>query len=244
LLQTYQRSYDRAMSKVQALSNTVSRSPKANDAVEAITGKTFLSPVCTRWCSEYYAVERVLDIGLDKVVECQKALGQSLMTQADMKFLNSFISVMRPIVVAMKLIEGENHCYIGQIIPTIMGLQRKLEIASTDQSMRPLTTALLSGLRNRFQSTMDSEEYRIATMLHPKFKLAFLPDEQARMESRQLLLNYVQQVQREVTGPSPSQSESALTEAPDDEDIYSFLNKPDQSATSLSDEVIGIMSSC
>lgn len=44
----YQRSYDRATSKVQALSNAVNHSPKQNDAVEAITGTTFLQPVCTR----------------------------------------------------------------------------------------------------------------------------------------------------------------------------------------------------
>ena len=122
----FQRSYDRAMAKVQALSNIVSRSPKANDTVEDITGKTFLKPTCTRWCSEYYAVERVVEIGLDKVVECETALGLSVMTSADMKFLTSFIKVMKPIVSAMKLIEGESHCYVGQLIPTIMGLQRKL----------------------------------------------------------------------------------------------------------------------
>ena len=122
----FQRSYDRAMAKVQALSNVVSRSPKANDTVEEITGHTFLKPTCTRWCSEYYAVERVVEIGLDKVVECETALGLSVMTSADMKFLISFIKVMRPIVAAMKLIEGENNCYVGQLIPTIMGLQMKL----------------------------------------------------------------------------------------------------------------------
>jgi hypothetical protein len=234
---TYQRIFDRAMSKVQALSNIVSKSPKANDTVQEITGKTFLRPTCTRWCSEYYAVERVVEIGLDKVVECQKALGHSEMTVGDMKFLTSFINVMRPLVVAMKLIEGESQCYMGQLIPTIMGLKRKLEIVS-DDVLRPLTTALLSGIQKRFQSTLDNEEYRIATMLHPKFKLAFLQDEQARMQGRQLLLTYVQQVQREVAGPTASASGSALSESEDDEDLYSFLNKPAASSSTVSDEVI------
>lgn len=196
----YQRSYDRAMSKVQALSNIVSKSPKANDTVEEITGKTFLKPTSTRWCSEYYAVERVVDVGLDKVVECQKALGHSEMTLADMKFLTAFINVMRPLVVAMKLIEGESQCYIGQLIPTIMGLKRKLEMVSDDVSMKPLTTALLNGIQNRFQVTLNSLEYRSATMLHPKFKLAFLQYEQAWMQGRQMLLTYVQQVEQEVVG--------------------------------------------
>lgn len=219
----------------------VSNSPKANDTVEEITGKTFLKPTCTRWCSEYYAVERVVEVGLNKVMECQKALGQSEMTPADMKFLVAFLNVMRPLVVAMKLIEGENHCYIGQLIPTIMGLKRKLESVS-DVSMKPLICALLKGIENRFQPILNnSDEHRIATMLHPKFKLAFLQNEQERMQGRQLLLTYVQQVQREVAGPAISVSASALNESEDDEDLYSFLKKPAESNSSLSDEVIRLL---
>ena len=64
---TYQRAYDKFMAKVQTLSNSVSRSTHNNDIVKEIAGKTFLKPVCTRWCSEYYAVERVVDIGLEKI---------------------------------------------------------------------------------------------------------------------------------------------------------------------------------
>lgn len=139
----------------------------------------------------------MVEIGLDKVVQCQKALGHSEITPADTKFLTAFINVMRLLVVAMKLIEGETQCYIGQLIPTIMGLKRKLEIAS-DISMKPLTSALLNGIQNRFQLTLNCDEYRIATMLHPKFKLAFLQDEHERMQGKQLMLTYVQQVQQEV----------------------------------------------
>ena len=230
------------MAKVQALSNVVSRSPKANDTVEEITGHTFLKPTCTRWCSEYYAVERVVEIGLDKVVECETALGLSVMTSADMKFLISFIKVMRPIVAAMKLIEGENNCYVGQLIPTIMGLQRKLQTAGEDPTMKPLTEALIAGLRRRFDCTLQSEEHQVSTMLHPKFKLAFLPDEQSRMQGRQLLLKYVDQVQREVAEPSAILPGGSSSEVEDDEDLYSFLNKPEQAGSSLSDEVIIITS--
>jgi len=226
------------LSQVLVIRIQVHPSARDNDTVEEITGKTFLKPTCARWSSEYYAVERVVEVGLDKVVECQKALGHSEMAAADMKFLTSFVNVMRPMVVTMKLIEGESHCYIGQLIPTIMGLQRQLEVVSQDVAMKPLTSALLNGIRNRFQVTLNSEECRIATMLHPKFKLAFLQDEQERMQCRQMLLTYVQNVQREVAGPTASTSASALNESEDDEDLYSFLNKSAESSSSLSDEVI------
>ena len=184
----------------------------------------------------------MVDIDLDKVVECETALGLSIMTSADMKFLMSFIKVMRPIVAAMKLIDGESHCYVGQLIPTIMGLQRKLQTAGEDPTMKPLTEAQIAGLRKRFDCTLQSEEHQVSTMLHPKFKLAFLPVEQSRMQGRQLLLKYVEQVQREVAEPSALLPGGSSSEADDDEDFYSFLNKPEQAGSSLSDEVIIIKS--
>lgn len=45
------------MAKVQALWNAVSLSPKQNDVVDEIAGKTFIQPICTHWCSEDYAAE-------------------------------------------------------------------------------------------------------------------------------------------------------------------------------------------
>lgn len=181
----YQRSYDRAMGKVQALSNAVNRSPKQNDAVVDIIGQTFLQPNCTRWCSEYYAVQRVVDIGLEKVVECQTQLGQSPMTPADMTFLTAFVKLLKPLVIAMKLLEGETDCYIGQLIPTVMGLEKKFEQCS-NLLMKPLAQALLSGVKARFETVLNSDDYIIPTMLHPKFKLSFLPEEH-KLKYREVL---------------------------------------------------------
>ena len=45
---SYKRSYNRAMTKVQALSNAVNHSPKMSDIVEEITGTTFINPTSSR----------------------------------------------------------------------------------------------------------------------------------------------------------------------------------------------------
>lgn len=231
----YQRSYDRATGKVQALSNAVNRSPKQNDAVQDITGTTFLQPTCTRWCSEYYAVLRVVEIGIDKVNKCQTELGQSLMTQADIAFLTGYVALMKPLVLAMKLLEGENDCYMGQLIPTVMGLQNKLRKCS-DHSMQPLAKALLNGIKARFDSVLKNPDYIVATMLHPKFKLSFLPDEQ-KLQHRQLLLSYIKEVQCE-TEPATEIVTATTTSDADDDDLYSFLGEGETSLdASLSDQV-------
>lgn len=75
-----------------------------NDIVQEITCSTFINPTCTRWSSEFYAVQRVLTIGLEKVKECQKALKQDQMTDAEMQFLNAYAKIMKPTVLAMNLL--------------------------------------------------------------------------------------------------------------------------------------------
>jgi len=235
---SYQRSYDRAMAKVQALWNSVSRSPKLNDAVDSIIGKTFIQPTCTRWCSEYYAVQRILDIGLDKVVECQTALQLSKMTEADMKFLDSYVSIMKPIADAMKLLEGESDCYLGCVIPTIMGLMKKLQ-SNSDPAMKPLVNAVIAGLKSRFDSVLTDQEYITAAILHPRFKLAFLPSSDAQLQQRELLIGYVQRVSEEMNKnaqPSASASSQSATDTdPEEEnDLYSFMEKTETSGVELS----------
>ena len=53
---------------------------------------------------------------------------------------------------------------------------------------------------------------------------------------------YVDQVQREVAEPPAILPGGSSSEVEDDEDLYSFLNKPEQAGSSLSDEVIIITS--
>jgi hypothetical protein len=123
----HRRNYDRAMAKVQALSYAVNRNPKMNDNVDAITGTTCLNPTRTRWSSTHYAVQHVINIGLEKVKLCQTELKQDLMTDADTQFLTSYVKFVKLIVVAMDLLQGETTSYLGNPVSTIMEVKCKIE---------------------------------------------------------------------------------------------------------------------
>ena len=82
----YKRAYDSAMSKVQSLSNAVHRSTNNANIVEEIVGLMFLNPTCTRWSSSYAAVQRIVDVGIEKLQACQERMGQQPLTEDDMKF--------------------------------------------------------------------------------------------------------------------------------------------------------------
>ena len=252
----HQRAYDKCMAKVQTLSNSASRSTHNNDIVEEIAGKTFLKPVCFRWCFEYYAVERVVDIGLEKINECQRQLKQALMTEADMSFLTSFLNVMKPIVWAMDFLQKEKDCFMGHLIPTIKELKIKLS-HNNDRIMAPLTSVLLDGLSARFDNILSNQEYNLATMLIPKFRLSCVSDEE-RLQRREQLLTYVQNVQREVTPPTPTslQAQEQLdanatmnnhNDCDNDEkpayDLFDFLSNSENESASVIDQVNSYLTS-
>lgn len=190
----YKRLYDRAMAKVTALSNAVSRSPKNADTVEELTGSTFLNPTVTRWSSDYYAVERITTIGLEKVTDCQRALSQNVFSETEFQFLKSYLKVMQPIVKAMDLFQSQK-CFIGHIVPTIIGIKHQLSKMS-ERSTIPLVKALLDGLEARFDEIINTDEFNIASALIPLFKLKFLP-ETKHMEVKKKLLVFVQDVDKE-----------------------------------------------
>lgn len=236
----YMRNYDRAMGKVKALSNALSRSPQMNEIFEESTSKTFIQSCTTRWWSEFNSVERVVEIGLEKVVESQQKMGLTPMTQNDFKFLESFLAVMKPIIVAMKMLEGETNTYIGQVIPTVMGLERKFKTC-TDALVKPLALAMLEGLDLRFGPVKEKREYVLATMLHPKFKLNFIKEDQ-RLKYREMLEEYVKEINQLVaTSTTATRSASNTSIEEDAEDLYGFLTSRQSSDTEITDQVCHCM---
>jgi hypothetical protein len=226
----YKRIYDCAMAKVQGLSNAVHRSTKNVDIVQDEIGLVFLNPTYTRWSSSYAAVQRIVQVGIEKTRACQKRIGLHPLSEDDMTFLTAYVTVMRPIAIAM--FQGEKDCFIGHEIPTIKGIENKLS-KMTDKLTAPLVNALKTGLDVRFRDILDSDYYKVATMLLPKFKLNYLESSQ-RPAGKALLIKAVQQVvyaeTSVTTSATPTAAEPIQTPASttiqsstDDDDLYGFM---------------------
>jgi hypothetical protein len=46
-------------------------------------------------------------------------------SDADTLFLISYAKMIRPVAVAMNLLQGESKTYLGDLIPTIMGINKQ-----------------------------------------------------------------------------------------------------------------------
>jgi hypothetical protein len=246
----YKRMYDKAMGKVQALSNAVSRSTIHADEVEDTIGLTFLNPTSTRWSSDYSAVKRIVDVGIEKVGQCQQAIGLATISEPEFTFLQSYVKVMKPIASAIDFLQGEKTCFLGHVIPTVTGIKKNMQSLNVVATMKPLVAALLNGLTSRFADVLNDDQYHVATMLIPKFKLRYLPESEQHVKKAILVATVLalsEDVQDAANGASGSGSQEIagssssttgdLAEEPCD--LFAFMDRhPTALATTESNSVL------
>jgi len=116
------------------------------------------------------------------------------LSESHFSFLQSYIKVMTPLVIAMDILQSEKS-YIGHLVSTIIGLQRK-NVCSFRHL--PLAAAIANGLDARFGSVLESLEYNLAASLVPQFKLHFLPDDK-KPEMKRKMLAFIDSVYTMIT---------------------------------------------
>ena len=93
--------------------------------------------------------------------------------------------------------------------------------------MEPLVKALCAGIARRFHSVLSDKEHIIASVLHPQFKLNFLPED-ARLSTKRMVLAYVKGVSPDIpdssSGTERPVAMSVTTATTDEDDLYSYMN--------------------
>lgn len=182
---TYKKLYRQSMAKATALWNMTSRSTKAADAAFGIIGFRFSVPCITRWNSYYDATKKVL-MAESKLNEVCKAVGVPALVQAELSFLKEYVMVMAPLAASLDILQGDQNCALGFVLPTLTVLKNKL--SSMDLRVtKPLRDCLLNGIENRFGYAFTNRDFIMAAVTHPKFKLLWIDDATKRAEYSQLL---------------------------------------------------------
>ena len=179
------RNYVRAersfFKKAQTLWNLYGRSSKFAANVEKKFQLHLITPVVTRWNSRYDSVKR-----LQKLYEQSPEDLQSLFMEAksppltadDVAFMNEYITAMEPIAIALDFLQGDKYTYLGYLIPTLKSVQQHLEERKERLvTCRSVVDTMLSALKRRFQSQLESRNAVVAAVYIPEFKLDFLADE-------------------------------------------------------------------
>ena len=245
----FKRLYRAALAKCTSVWNLTHRSSKASDEVKRITSKAILSPVPTRWNSQYDSIRRILELS-EKLGDICDALKLPKFKKQEIECLEEYVTVMGPIAVAIDKLQGDN-VFFGHVFPTLHTVQQKL----TGLQQRPMkhaknfAVAMLSGLTTRFDNhlsfTANNSNRIIAAISHPYFKLRWIPDDKkefcrnlflsaARTELEQLLASSHPSVQ---VPPTNHQSTR-------DDDFFSFSDFVAESEVEVDRECYSYLSDC
>lgn len=121
-----------------------------------------------------------------KLSEVCKAVGVPALVQAELSFLKEYVMVMAPLAASLDILQGDQNCALGFVLPTLTVLKNKLlnmELRVT----KPLRDSLLGGVDRRFGYVFTSPDFIVAAVTHPKFKLLWVDNAAKRAEYTQML---------------------------------------------------------
>uniref|UniRef100_A0A3Q4I4J9 HAT C-terminal dimerisation domain-containing protein n=1 Tax=Neolamprologus brichardi TaxID=32507 RepID=A0A3Q4I4J9_NEOBR len=146
--------YRSATTKCAGLWNKASHSTVAAEIVEDIIN------------SFYYALERISKIPLVELNTISSTLHLKCFNEREHQCISEYSAVMKPLTVALDILQGEDHCFYGTLLPPW-------------------------NFKTRFAHVLGSEDALLPAVTLPKFKLHWLHD-QARTDltKARLLVDY------------------------------------------------------
>ena len=219
------------MGKCNALWNKCGR-PKSAEVIKG-TLKCSLSLSCpTRWNSLHDALVLLLK-HRQKLHEMMQTLELPVLKNAELEFIEEYVSVLAPIAVAIDHLQGEEHMYYGQFLPTLLTVQKKLRELKfkTLKHCTPLLQAVSQGFQKRFDKYLqlhdcpDVHDAVLAATTHPFFKLRWIDinkewDQESRITS--LKKDFISSAS---SFHSPLRNTSPTKEASSSEDEYFGFEK-------------------
>ena len=111
----------------------------ASDAVQEVVKRKLIVPTATRWNSLYDAVVRVTDNSLVELNDLCTKLGLRCFSERELKFLKEYVIVLKPLSRGLDILQGEDNCFFGTLLPMLETIIKKVVALQPDlSSMRPV----------------------------------------------------------------------------------------------------------
>lgn len=97
---------------------------------------------------------------------------------AEMGFLVEYAAVMKPVAMALNILQGESSVHMGLLLPTLYQLRDKLKrLKSSCKMCTSLVHTLQQGIQKRFGDVMKEPELIAAAILLPRFRTSWTTEE-------------------------------------------------------------------
>lgn len=113
-------------------------------------------PNKTRWNAYFKTTREVMKYKM-KLNPLLKALKlPNGLTPGDLEFSDEWLQVIEPLASALDILQGEENCYLGFILPTILSIKKRLECLPTSLKFcNPLRKMIIDSLNKRFQKSLN-----------------------------------------------------------------------------------------
>ena len=182
--------YRNSFAKSSALWNKASRSTVASDTVQEVTKRKLIVPTATRWNSYYDAIVRVTENSLVELNELCTKLKLRCFSEREFKFLKEYCVVLKPLSRGLDILQGEDNCFFGTVLPTLEAIIKKVVALRPDLSSMTigLAGAVEDAIRDRFQKVFQNDNAIIAAITLPKFKLKWVESQSKKDLYKQMLI--------------------------------------------------------
>uniref|UniRef100_A0A3B1IKL0 HAT C-terminal dimerisation domain-containing protein n=1 Tax=Astyanax mexicanus TaxID=7994 RepID=A0A3B1IKL0_ASTMX len=151
--------YRSATAKCTALWNKASRSTVAAETVEDVVAKKMIMP-----CMDLNNISSMF--------------GSKAITEKEHQLLKEYCIAMKPRTVALDILQQEDNCYPGTLLPTLETLMMKtLKLKSGLQILVDLPEAIVEAIKARFTEVLNSDSALLAAVILPRFKLLCVRNE-------------------------------------------------------------------
>ncbi|KZS18188.1 Uncharacterized protein APZ42_015711 [Daphnia magna] len=175
--------FNRALKRVTDLWNKCGRSTQTADLAKQILGTKVLFSLCEQ-------------------------LGIPSVSEEDLEYLFEYVAIMQPISVYLDLLQGEDNCFLGHVLPTIKKIRVKLEGLVLEKG-------LLEKLDEKFGALFQKDDYILSSISYSKFKFAWISSKADKEHACSRLNSRLNRVSKRVVPCAPSSSNN---------DPYSFTN--------------------
>lgn len=168
-----------AMGKCSALWTSAGK-PKSAEMIQEHLQCQLRYPCPTRWNSLFDSITMIVS-KKDSINQCMRALSLPPFKEAELEFLDEYITVMKPIATSLDRLQSEIGIFYGDLLPTLLSTHMKLLHLETENRLRqcvPLLQAVIDGFRKRFDNYIRLDpsvnDAIMASLCHPFFKLRWL----------------------------------------------------------------------
>ena len=220
--------------KCTALWNKTSRSTLAADKMtEKLKSKLLLLlPSPTRWSSYYDAVTRVVENPPTTLSELCTSIGLRTFTEKEMAFLKEYCATLEPLSRGLDILQGEDRCYYGTLLPTLTTIikKTKAEVPNLSSMTTGLAYAIESSIKRRFSHVFYSKDVIIAALTLPKFKVKWVDSQEKKDAYKLMMMDELRALESDITIEENGRSDKSTTQQKEKKtDFYEFDTDDDES---------------